>query len=73
MKKQKQELKLVKREITEKDLGFRIHLEPCDYLTLRDYAEKHDVKMSDVVLSALRQCGVLTAPFTTRHGTGGEQ
>lgn len=60
MKKQK--LKLVKREITENDPGFRMRLEPCDYVELRNYARKHGVTVGDVVFSALRQCGVLTTP-----------
>jgi len=62
MKKEK--LKLGKYTIgnTDKAVGFRVRLEPGDHAELAGYAKQHSVTVGDVVASALRQCGVLTAP-----------
>ena len=60
----KQKLKLEKYTIgnTDKAAGFRVRLEPGDYAELSAYAKQHSVTVGDVIASALRQCGVLTAP-----------
>ena len=60
----KEELKLEKYGDVEdeKSVGFRLRMKAGDHLELSDYAKRHGVSIADVIASALRQCGVLTAP-----------
>ena len=62
MRKQKLKLEMYTIGNTDKAAGFRVRLEPGDYAELSAYAKQHSVTVGDVIASALRQCGVLTAP-----------
>ena len=52
-----EKLKLEVRERPDAIQSFR--LLPSEAEQLKKYAEAHGVKMSDVVISALKQCGVI--------------
>lgn len=52
-------LRIVKREIPSRMRGFR--LRPNEDKMLEDYARAHGATVSDVMISALRQTGVLPA------------
>ena len=53
----KAELRIVKREAPSRMRAFR--LMPNEDRMLEDYARTHEATVSDIVISALRQTGVL--------------
>jgi hypothetical protein len=53
----KAELRIVKREVPSRMRAFR--LMPTEDRMLEDYARTHEATVSDIVISALRQTGVL--------------
>ena len=50
-------LRIVKREVPSRMRAFR--LMPTEDQMLEDYARTHEATVSDIVISALRQTGVL--------------
>jgi hypothetical protein len=54
---EKAELRIVKREVPSRMRAFR--LMPNEDRMLEDYARTHEATVSDIVISALRQTGVL--------------
>ena len=52
-------LRIVKREVPSRMRAFR--LMPNEDKMLEDFAREHSASVSDVVISALRQTGVLPA------------
>ena len=54
---EKAELRIVKREVPSRMRAFR--LMPTEDKMLEDFAREHSASVSDVVISALRQTGVL--------------
>ena len=56
---EKVELRIVKREVPSRMRAFR--LMPVEDKMLEDFAREHSASVSDVVISALRQTGVLPA------------
>ena len=59
MSTEKTELRIVRREIPARIRSFR--LMPAEDKKLEDFARNHSASVSDVVISALRQTGVLPA------------
>ena len=59
MSAEKAELRIVKREVPSRMRAFR--LMPNEDKMLEDFAREHSASVSDVVISALRQTGVLPA------------
>lgn len=57
MSTEKAELRIVKREVPSRMRAFR--LMPTEDQMLEDYARTHEATVSDIVISALRQTGVL--------------
>jgi hypothetical protein len=57
MDTEKAELRIVKREVPSRMRAFR--LMPTEDQMLEDYARTHEATVSDIVISALRQTGVL--------------